>query len=210
MAAVDDGVGRELGDNIVKAVHEVVVIAAVEVGAADAHLEEGVAGEGHMLFGTVEDDAAGGVAWGLEDTELVVAEADDLAGEEITAYSRELTLELDADDGLELARQVGDEEIVLGGNLYLQAVVVVDGVDAVVVVEVTVGGQQVDGLQAVVADIVEDGGALLFIIGAAVDDDAFFGLVAHHVGVFGEQVANEGLDVEHKKTKGVDRLHVSL
>ena len=210
MTAVDDGVGRELGDNIVKAVHEVVVIAAVEVGAADAHLEEGVAGEGHMLFGTVEDDAARGVAWGLEDTELVVAEADDLAGEEITAYSREHTLELDADDGLELARQVGDEEIVLGGNLYLQAVGVVDGVDAVVVVKVTVGGQQVDGLQAVVADIVEDGGALLFIIGAAVDDDAFFGLVAHHVGVFGKQVANEGLDVEHKKTKGVDRLHVSL
>ena len=210
MAAVDDGVGRELGDNIVKAVHKVVVIAAVEVGAADAHLEKGVAGEGYMFFGTIEDDAAGGVAWGLEDTELVVAEADDLAGEEITAYSRELTLELDADDGLELARQVGDEEIVFFGNLYLQAVVVVDGVDAVVVVEVAVGGQQVDGLQAVVADIVEDGGALLFIIGAAVDDDAFFGLVAHHVGVFGEQVANEGLDVEHKKTKGVDRLHVSL
>ncbi len=202
MAAVDDGVGRELGDNIVKAVHEVVVIAAVEVGAADAHLEEGVAGEGHMLFGTVEDDAARGVAWGLEDTELVVAEADDLAGEEITAYSRELALELDADDGLELARQVGDEEIVFFGNLYFQAVVVVDGVDAVVVVEVTVGGQQVDGLQAVVADIVEDGGALLFIIGAAVDNDALLGLVAHHVGVFGKQVANEGLDVEHKKLKG--------
>ena len=202
MAAVDDGVGRELGDNIVKAVHEVVVITAVEVGTSDAHLEEGVAGEGHMLFGTVEDDAAGGVAWGFEDTELVVAEADDLAGEEIAAYGRELTLELDADDGLELARQVGDEEIVFFGNLYFQAVVVVDGVDAVVVVEVTVGGQQVDGLQAVVADIVEDGGALLFIIGAAVDNDALLGLVAHHVGVFGKQVANEGLDVEHKKLKG--------
>ena len=199
MAAVDDGVGRELGDNIVKAVHEVVVIAAIEVGTSDAHLEEGVAGEGHMLFGTVEDDAARGVAWGLEDTELVVAEADDLAGEEITAYSRELALEFDADDGLELSREVGDEEIVFSVYLYLQAVSVVDGVDAVVVVEVTVGGQQVDGLQAVGADIVEDGGALLFIIGAAVDDDAFFGLVAHHVGVFGEQVANEGLDVEHNK-----------
>ena len=199
MAAVDDGVGRELGYDVVEAVHEVVVIAAIEVGAADAHLEKGVAGEGYMFFGTIEDDAAGRVAWGLEDTELVVAEADDLAGEEKAANGRELALEFDADDGLELSREVGDEEIVFSVYLYLQAVGGVDGVDAVVVVEVTVCGQQVDGLQAFVADIVEDGGALLFIIGAAVDDDAFFGLVAHHVGVFGEQVANEGLDVEHNK-----------
>ena len=192
MAAVDDGVGRELGYDVVEAVHEVVVIAAIKVGAADAHLEKGVAGEGYMLFGTIEDDAAGRVAWGLEDTELVVAESDDLVGEEIAAYSRELALEFDADDGLELSREVGDEEIVFSVYLYLQAVGVVDGVDAVVVVEVTVGGQQVDGLQAVVADIVEDGGALLFIIGAA------------------GRLQTKVLMSSITKTKGVDRLHVSL
>ena len=50
MAAVDDGVGRELGYDVVEAVHEVVVIAAIKVGAADAHLEKGVAGEGYMFF----------------------------------------------------------------------------------------------------------------------------------------------------------------
>ena len=197
MAAVDDGVGGEFRYDVVEAGHEVVVVAAVEVGASDAHLEEGVAGEGHMFLGAVEDDAAGGMAGGLEDGELVFAKADHFVILEIAADGREGALEFDADDRLELSGQVGDEESVFGGNLYLQAVGVVDGVDAVVMVEVTVGGEQVDGFQAVAADIVADGGALLFVIGAAVDDDTLEGLVAHHVGVLGEQVTLKAFNIEH-------------
>ena len=98
VAAVDDGVGGELRYDVVEAGHEVVVVAAIEVGASDAHLEEGVAGEGHVFFRAVEDDAAGGVAGGLEDGELVVAEADHFVVIEIAADGREGALEFDADD----------------------------------------------------------------------------------------------------------------
>ena len=62
-------------------------------------------------------------------------------------------------------------------------------------VQVSVGGKQVDGLQAVVFDVVGDCLALLGVEGAAVDDDAFLRLVAHHIAVLLEHVALEAFDV---------------
>ena len=66
MTRKDDGISGQLRQDIGEAAHQLCIAAAVEVGAADAHTEEGVAGEGGVLFGTVEDDAAGGVAGRLQ------------------------------------------------------------------------------------------------------------------------------------------------
>ena len=68
-----------------------------------------------------------------------------------------------------------------------------DGVDAEVMVEVPVGAEQVHGLQLVVLDIVDNGVALLVVVGTTIDDDTLFGLIAHHVGVLLQEIEHERL-----------------
>lgn len=64
-------------------------------------------------------------------------------------------------------------------------------------VEMAVGGQQMNGLQLTVAEVVAQGILLRLIVGSAVDDDAFAAFVAHDVAVFLQRVALKTLDVEH-------------
>ena len=197
VATVDGGVRGELCYDILQAGHEVIVVPALKVGTADTHAEEGVAGEGGVFCLAVEHHTTGGVTRGLQDRELVVAETNHLVMAEVTAYGWEVATQRCTDDGLELSGQVGDEELVLSGNLDLQTIGVVDGVDAEVVVEVAMGGQQMDRAQVLALDILRDGGSLLLIVGPAVDDDAFAGLVADYVGILLQEVTNECLDIQH-------------
>jgi hypothetical protein len=45
----------------------------------------------------------------------------------------------------------------------------------------------------------DNGGALLFVVRATIDDDTLLGVIAHHVCVFLKQIAHENLDVEHNR-----------
>ena len=197
MTRKDDGISGQLRQDIGEAAHQLCIAAAVEVGAADAHTEEGVAGEGGMLLGAVEDHAAGRVAGGLQYLQAVVAEADDLVGAEETAYGGVFAAERGADDALEVVGDVGDDEVVFLGGLHLQTIGLVDGVDAEVVVPVAVGGEETDGLETLTADVVGDGAALVVVVGATVDDDTFEGVVADHVGILLKEVEGECLYTNH-------------
>ena len=113
----------------------------------------------------------------------MVTETDDLVGGEIASHGGILPAERCADDALKVAGYVGYDELVFVGGLYLQAVVLVDGVDAEVVIPVSVGGKEMTGLESFTADILCEGLALVVVVGAAVDDDTLEGLIADDVGV---------------------------
>ena len=73
----------------------------------------------------------------------------------------------------------------------------VDGVDAEVMVEMPMRTEQMHGFQFVVVDIVHQCVALFIVIGATVYDHTLLALVAHHVGVLLQEVKHESLDVQH-------------
>ena len=66
VAGKDGGLVGKLRQDVGEAVHQVFIAATLKVGAADAHSEQRVAGEGGMLLSTVEDDAAGRMTGGLQ------------------------------------------------------------------------------------------------------------------------------------------------
>ena len=193
----DDGIGGQFRQYVGETAHQVCIAATFKVGAADAHAEQGVAGEGGVLLGTVEDDAAGRMAGGFQHLQAVVAEADDFAGAEEAAYRGILATERGSDDALEVVGDVGNDEVVFLSGFHPQTVRAVDGVDAEVMVPVAVGGEEMDGLQSETVDITGDGASLVVVIGATVDDDTFEGVVAHYVGVLLKEVEGESLDGEH-------------
>lgn len=197
MAGKDGGLVGKLRQDVGEAVHQVFIAAALKVGAADAHAEQGVAGEGRVLLGTVEDNAAGRVAGRLQHLQAVVAKADDLVGGEETTYGRIFPAEGSADDALEVTGNIGDDELVFLGCLHLQTVGLVDGVDTKVMVPMAVCGQEATGFQTLAADIVGDGLTFVVIIGTAVDDDTVECLVTYYVGVLLKQVEWECFDGQH-------------
>ena len=81
--------------------------------------------------------------------------------------------------------------------LRFQTELTVDESVAHTMVEVAVGTEQVEGVQAIVADIQGDGSAFFLIHHAAVDDDSLMALVAHHIAVLGEYVKGKTLNGNH-------------
>ena len=177
--------------------HQVCITATFEVGTSDAHPEQRVAGERRVFFGAVEDDAAGRVAGGLQHLQAVVAEADDLARAEVSAHRGIFPAERGADDALEVAGDVGNDEVVFLGSLHLQAIGLVDGVDAEVMVPMAVGSEEMNGLQSPTVDIFGDSLTLVVVVGATVDDDTLEGVVTDHVGILLKQIESECLDGKH-------------
>ena len=86
MARVNGSIGRKMGDNRGETVEELLPRTAREVGTAYTHAKEGVARESYMLCFTIEGDSAGGMARGMKDLELVMAEGDDFLVVENGAY----------------------------------------------------------------------------------------------------------------------------
>jgi hypothetical protein len=70
------------------------------------------------------------------------------------------------------------------------------GVVAEIVVEVSMGAQQMLGCQPVVAYIACYGVALVFIEGTAVNDDTLFCLVAYYIAVFLKHVHGKAFNIE--------------
>ena len=64
----------EHGEAFLHALEDLVVAAAREIGAADGAFEEGVAGECGVHALHPEGAAAFGVAWGVDDADLLVGE----------------------------------------------------------------------------------------------------------------------------------------
>jgi DNA-binding transcriptional regulator of glucitol operon len=62
-------------------------------------------------------------------------------------------------------------------------------------IQMAMGGNQMDRFQAVLADIVFKGILLVGIIAATVDDDTLLRVVADHIAVLLQWIAHESLDI---------------
>ena len=171
--------------------------AAIEVGSSDAHAEEGVATECDALFFAIISDTTWGVTRGMEDAQGMAAEGDGVIVGEVSAYGRHLHRQGDTEDVGRLLLHGFHQELVAGMGLGFQTELTVDKSVAHTMVEVAVGTEQVDRVQAVVADILGDGGAFFLVHHTTVDDDSLVALVAHHIAVLGEHITGETLDGDH-------------
>ena len=179
--------------------NDILVAAPFEVGAPDAHAKQSVATEGNMLGSIVKDNAARGVARGVNDLPGVGAESDGVAVGEITAHRWHIQMDGDAQDlaGLQL-HLLHEKTVVLMGP-RLQSESFIDIAVAHAVVEVTVGTEQMTRGELMRADITDDGLTFFRIIGSAVDDDTIVGLVADDIAVLGEHITCKALDGKHRQ-----------
>ena len=90
-----------------------------------------------------------------------------------------------------------EQLVVSGPCLWLDPPSVVNKLVAKVVVNVSVGRYQVSYFEAIALNIFFQRLLFRLIIGAAIDNNTFLGLVAHHVGIFPDRVAYESLDIQH-------------
>ena len=61
----------------------------------------------------------------------------------------------------------------------------------------SVSGNEVNGLQLVSLDVFLDSQFLSLVVGTAVDDDTFLGVVAHNIAVLLQHVACESFYLKH-------------
>ena len=170
--------------------------AAVEVGAADAASEERVAREEESLALAVEGDGSWRVARRGEDQQFVVAKGDGLAVLQIATRGRKLIVQLQVEILFRLIEKRFVYIFVLLREFRRKAVGVIDRVVAKVMVEVAVSGQETDGAKLVLRDIFHQFLALVFPVGATVDDDTVARLVGDDVAVFTDHVELEAADGE--------------
>ena len=137
------------------------------------------------------------MAWGVQHLQRVGAEGDEVAVVQQSAHLWALLGEFHAEEALGLLGQVNEQVFVLRTDFRRQTVLLEDACIAEIMVQVAVGGQQVDGRQLLLGDIALEGAELLLIIASAVDDNTLAGFVAHHVAVFLQGVAHQALDIQH-------------
>ena len=87
--------------------------------------------------------------------------------------------------------------LILSTYLGVQTIGAPDVGIAEVMIQMPVGGQQMNGFQPIVADILANGFTLFVVVGTTVDDDALAALVAYHVAVLLQRVTLYSLNFEH-------------
>ena len=73
----------------------------------------------------------------------------------------------------------------------------IDGIVTEVMVHMAMCSEQMLRFQIILANIVDDSLSLLLIIGATVDDDAFLGIIIHHVAIFRDHIHLKSFDMYH-------------
>lgn len=146
MPAIYDRIARQLRHDVLQACHHIGIAASVEVGTADAHSEQCVTCEGNMFCLAVENNTTGRMPGCLEDGQRVVAKPDLFSFIKESANGRKGASQWGSYDVVELLGQVADEKVVCSRDLHFQPIFLENGVDAEVMVEVTVSGKQVNRL----------------------------------------------------------------
>ena len=82
MTGINGCIGGELSYNFAQTVEDFLVAAALKVGAANAHTEQGVAGKGGFLLSTIERYSTWSVTWGAKNLQLMGSKTDNLIGSE--------------------------------------------------------------------------------------------------------------------------------
>lgn len=197
MAGVYFCISRELGGEHVERDDHVGIAATFEIGTADAHTEQGVAAESDMFGRIIKDNAARGMARGMEDLPGVRTEGDGVAVGEIMVDRRHIQMDGDAQDLASLLFHILHQETVVLMGLGLQSEGPEDKAVAHAMVEMTVGAEQMTGSEAFLFDIVDDGLTFFGIVSSTIDDDTLTSLVADHITVFSEHVNGETFDGKH-------------
>jgi hypothetical protein len=179
----DTGLSRQLTGNTLEALLHISPGTFGEIGTTDAHTEEGVASEGHILFFAIEKAGAVTVARGAEHVQRVGAERDGIAIAKQTANLWALLRYVHAKEVAGLLVNMFNHILVFSTNLHLQAISMEQADNAEIMVKMAVGGQEVDGFQLMVGQIALNGLVLLFVVGTAVNNDTLAGLIAHYVAV---------------------------
>ena len=191
----DGRVVGQLANLVVQALDYVVVTSEFEVGAADAHVEQGVAGEGELLVLAVQEHRTWRVSGGADDVEAMGSEADGVAVIEVFAHGRHGIVDADVGKQHGLLAELSHQTLVLCAHFWAQSELAEYGVVAEVVVDVRMGGYQMAWREAVVAYVFGDGAALFGIECAAVDDDGVERLVVHDIAILLKRVACKAFDV---------------
>ncbi len=163
--------------------HDPRVVAARQVGAADALAEERVAREERLRLRLVERHVSGRVSGRGDDLQRGVAEADFGHGVQVDVGRRGHGADLHAED-LTADRGVLQQETVLAREGEGDAVGRAQPLHAERVVEVAVRIDRHRGPQSVLLEEVAEGGVLAFVGVARVDYGALGRVVPHDVGVF--------------------------
>lgn len=180
VAGINDGIVREgveaFSDGFEKSTH----VAAGEVGAADAALEEGIASDDEAVGGVIKADSTGRMAREMDNLQVTAANGDDFAVGEMAGHTGILEPEGEAELLGLIAQPVAEEcivgvgedgDIVFGGQVGIghNMVYMQMGVDNGYNLEGIIAEKAVDGIEFA---IVDDSG---------VDDCgfSFFGVVDH-------------------------------
>ena len=119
----------------------------MEVGAANAHPKESVARECHLLGSTIEQQTARRMTRHVERLQLMAAKGDEFAVSDVMTHGGQVEVKGDAHHLAGLLAGSLIEKLVVGMQLGLQAVGLLDEVGSEVMVEMTVGAQQMDRSQ---------------------------------------------------------------
>jgi len=196
VAWIDNGFRRQLRYDRGKAFEQLLPGTAGEVGTPYTHTEECVARKGYMLFFAIKNDAAWGMARGVEHLQLMIAKGNDVTVAQDGAYRSAGKVCSNAEaHHAALLVEVFYHRLVGGVGLGLQRKGREDEGGTKHMVEMAVGAEVVNGLQMVVADIGLDSLLLGIVKGTAVYDDALVGLVAHHVAILLKRIHLESLDL---------------
>lgn len=116
---------------------------------------------------------------------------------EVMAYRGFLLIELESEEIIRLFGKVLYQESILTPGLYFQPELLIDGMVPPYMIKVSMGCQQMHGLQPLIFDITADGTALLWVLRPTVDDDTLLCLVTYHVAVFLQHVTHKPFDIQH-------------
>lgn len=187
-------------DFVADGLDELGVVAAGQVGAADAALEDDVAAEEPPFLAVVKRDVPGAVARGEEYLKLAFAEGDDIALLDIHVRLGAVDLR----QAPQARKFIGALQVVeveaVGHERHLKFID--QGAVAEDVVDVQVGVQDLFQPQVVVAQVIEQGLALMRMEAAGVDDDAGIRVIGDDVGVLRKHFREKGelLDLERHIT----------
>ena len=130
-----------------------------------------------------ETHTSPGVSRSLQYLQFVVAKGDLLIFLEEMSYRRILYVEVHVVELAGLLYYAIHQVLVAFRHLHLQFEGIIYGIVAKEVVQVSVCGKQVLGLQSVVVDIADYGLSLFGVERSTVNDDTLLCLVAHHIAV---------------------------
>ena len=137
------------------------------------------------------------VSRSAHDGKLVSAESDAVAILQQTSYRGLLVRNLHAKQLSGVQGELLQQLLVFCTDFHLQTISAIDIGIAEVMVQMSVRGYQMDGLQLIVVDILANRLKFLVVVCPTIDDDTLAALVAHHVAVLLQRVALYSLNFEH-------------